>query len=130
MIMILLSLISFSSWCQRINNDLPLRGINHNDTTEYAKVPVSYIKKANVKLLERKYLLKINNEKDSVIQYYTSYVNNQNIIITELNKNYIDVQNLNKTIQKDLDKQKNKTKVLTYTTVGAITVIVLTILLK
>lgn len=130
MIMILLSLISFSSWCQRINNDFPLRGINHNDTTEYAKVPVSYIKKANVKLLERKYLLKINNEKDSVIQYYTSYVNNQNIIITELNKNYIDVQNLNKTIQKDLDKQKNKTKVLTYTTVGAITVIVLTILLK
>lgn len=121
MIMILLSLISFSSWCQRIN---------HSDTTEYAKVPVSYIKKANVKLLERKYLLKINNEKDSVIQYYTSYVNNQNIIITELNKNYIDVQNLNKTIQKDLDKQKNKTKVLTYTTVGAITVIVLTILLK
>lgn len=130
MIMILLSLISFSSWCQRINNDFPLRGINHNDTTEYAKVPVSYIKKANVKLLERKYLLKINNEKDSVIQYYTSYVNNQNIIITELNKNYIDVQNLNKTIQKDLDKQKSKTKVLTYTTVGAITVIVLTILLK
>lgn len=130
MIMILLSLISFSSWCQRINNDFPLRGINHSDTTEYAKVPVSYIKKANVKLLERKYLLKINNEKDSVIQYYTSYVNNQNIIITELNKNYIDVQNLNKTIQKDLDKQKNKTKVLTYTTVGAITVIVLTILLK
>lgn len=130
MIMILLSLISFSSWCQRINNDFPLRGINHNDTTEYAKVPVSYIKKANVKLLERKYLLKINNEKDSVIQYYTSYINNQNIIITELNKNYIDVQNLNKTIQKDLDKQKNKTKVLTYTTVGAITVIVLTILLK
>lgn len=128
--MILLSLISFSSWCQRINNDFPLRGINHSDTTEYAKVPVSYIKKANVKLLERKYLLKINNEKDSVIQYYTSYVNNQNIIIIELNKNYIDVQNLNKTIQKDLDKQKNKTKVLTYTTVGAITVIVLTILLK
>lgn len=109
---------------------LPLRAINYDDTTDYVKVPICYIKKANVKLIERKYYIKLNTEKDSIIDYKNQYINSQSIIIKELTNDYYDVAKLNNNIKKDLELQQQKLKVFKYSTAGLLGVIILTILIK
>lgn len=123
--------MNFTSWCQNNNNDtLPLRAINYDDTTDYVKVPICYIKKANVKLIERKYYIKLNTEKDSIIDYKNQYINSQSIIIKELTNDYYNVVKLNNNIKKDLELQQQKLKVFKYSTAGLLGVIILTILIK
>ena len=119
-LLILLLLISFTSWCQNKTDILPLRGINHKDTTTYAKVPISYIKKANIKLIERKYYIELNKQKDSIINYKNQYITSQQIIIKELSSDFYNIQKINNNIENDLKKQKSKNKVLSYTTAGLI----------
>ena len=129
-LLILLLLINSISWCQNNNVILPLRGINCNDTITYAKIPISYIKKANVKLIERKFYIELNNQKDSIINYKNQYINSQNIIINQLNEDYTKARIINDNIQKDLDKQKTKTKIFLYSSIGLLSVIILTSLIK
>ena len=109
---------------------LPLRAINYDDTTAYVKVPICYIKKANVKLIERKYYIKLNTEKDSIIDYKNQYINSQSIIIKELTNDYYNVVKLNNNIKRDLELQQQKLKVFKYSTAGLLGVIILTILIK
>ena len=122
--------MSFISWCQNNNDTLPLRAINYNDTTTYVKVPIYYIKKANVKLIERKYYIKLNTEKDSIIDYKNQYINSQSIIIKELSNDYCNAIKANDNIKKDLELQQKKSKVFKYSTAGLIGVIILTVLIR
>lgn len=127
--MIVLLLLSFKSWCQN-NDNIPLRASNLNDTISKVEVPISIIKKANVKLIERKYLIKLNKEKDSIIQFNNQYILIQKDLINKLNYNLAETQKLNNDIQKDLDKQKRLKNTFIYTTGGACLLIVLVGLLN
>ena len=122
--------MNFTSWCQNINDILPLRAVNYNDTIAYAKIPVSYIKKANVKLIERKFYIELNNQKDSIINYKNQYINAQRIIINDLSNDYCNIKKLNDDIKNDLDRQKVKIKVFEYTTIGLISLILITALMN
>lgn len=108
--MIVLLLLSLKSWSQNLNDTLPLRA-------ELVTVPITYIKDANIKLTERKYLIKLNSEKDSIITYYKKYTNEQTIIIKELSDDFITAQKINENVKKDLELQKHKTKVFIGSTV-------------
>lgn len=122
--------MNFTSWCQNNNDTLPLRAINYDDTTAYVKVPIYYIKKANVKFIERKYYIKLNTEKDSIINYKNQYINSQSIIIKELTDDYYNIVKINNDIKKDLELQQQKSKVFKYSTAGLLGFIILTVLIK
>lgn len=103
----LLPLNCLKSWSQ-INNECPLYGeLNIEDTT-IVNIPISYIKKANVKLIERNYLIKINNEKDSIINMQNNYMvaSDSNIVI--LNNNIHTLCDINRHLKESLIKEKKK----------------------
>lgn len=123
MILVLLNFLKV--WSQ--NNDLSLRGINHNiDTT--ITINIDYIRKANIKLIERKYLLKLNLEKDSIINLKNDYINEQYIIIDSLNNKLVTQHKVINNITEDLNKQKKN--IIIYSVGGTLIGIIIGLIIK
>lgn len=128
-LLILQVLICFNGLLQAQTISLPLQGSNLEDSIK-VELPISLIKKANERLIERKYLISIYYEQDSIIQFQNSYMANQSIIINDM-KNRIVINNkINEDLNKALDKQKKKNKIITYSTVGIVTGLLIGILIK
>lgn len=122
-------MICFNGLLQAQTISLPLQGSNLEDSIK-VELPISLIKKANERLIERKYLISIYYEQDSIIQFQNSYIANQSIIINDM-KNRIVINNkINEDLNKALDKQKKKNKIITYSTVGVVTGLLIGILIK
>lgn len=62
-----------------------LRGEAEDSTVT---IPISYIRNANLKLIERKYLLNVNSQKDSIINLQKLYINTQEDIYKSSVKQY------------------------------------------
>lgn len=123
MILVLLNFLKV--WSQ--NNDLSLRGINHNTDTTIT-INIDYIRKANIKLIERKYLLKLNLEKDSIINLKNDYINEQYIIIDSLNNKLITQHKVINNITEDLNKQKKN--IIIYSVGGTLIGIIIGLIIK
>lgn len=123
MILVLLNFLKV--WSQ--NNDLSLRGINHNTDTTIT-INIDYIRKANIKLIERKYLLKLNLEKDSIINLKNDYINEQYIIIDSLNNKLVTQHKVINNITKDLNKQKKN--IIIYSVGGTLIGIIIGLIIK
>ena len=123
MILVLLNFLKV--WSQ--NNDLSLRGINHNTDTTIA-INIDYIRKANIKLIERKYLLKLNLEKDSIINLKNDYINEQYIIIDSLNNKLVTQYKVINNITEDLNKQKKN--IIIYSVGGTLIGIIIGLIIK
>ena len=89
------------------------------DTT-VATIPIYLIKQANAKMIERLYLIEINNQQDSIIDMKDKYISEQQSIITNFQKRITDINKLNESIKKNLDKQKKRNKIITYGAGGII----------
>lgn len=76
-----------------------------------AVIPIYLIKQANVKMIERLYLLEINKQQDSIIQLKDKYINEQQFIIDDFQNKIIKANDLNNNIKNELDKEKTKTKI-------------------
>lgn len=98
----------------QINNDSPSTGDSLKADSTIAVIPIYLIKQANVKMLERLYLLEINNQQDSTIIMKDKYINEQQKIITDFQKRVSDTNKLNQIINNDLEKQKTKNKIIAY----------------
>lgn len=123
MILVLLNFLKV--WSQ--NNDLSLRGINQNaDTT--ITINIDYIRKANIKLIERKYLLKLNSEKDSIINLKNDYIDEQYIIIDSLNNKLVTQHKVINNITEDLNKQKKN--IIIYSVGGTLIGIIIGLIIK
>ena len=85
-------------------------------------IPLYYIRLANAKLIERKYLLDIINEKDSIIFFKDDYIKEQNNIIHDINIK-------NNELNNNLNKQVQKTKIITYGSCGIIIGLILGLVL-
>lgn len=89
------------------NNVSSLRGSDCKSDTTFVKVSIDAIKQANIKLIERQYLIKINNEKDSIICMYDSYTdsiyNNLHDLVIKYNVAVHDIQTLN-----DINEKQNR----------------------
>lgn len=100
MLIVLLLLISLKSWSQSkpFTGDLII-----SDTV--VSVSIDYIKKANAKMIERKYLIDINKQQDSIILLKDKYIKEQSIIINDFKQKIIAANDLNKSITDSLNKQ-------------------------
>ena len=102
------------------NDSIPSTGDYTKADTTVATVPIYLIKQANAKMIERLYLIEINNQQDSIIDMKDKYISEQQSIITNFQKRITDVNKLNESIKKNLDKQKKRNKIITYCAGGII----------
>lgn len=102
------------------NNSIPSTGDYTKADTTVATIPIYLIKQANAKMIERFYLIEINNQQDSIIDMKDKYISEQQSIITNFQKRITDVNKLNESIKKDLDKQKKRNKIIIYGAGGVI----------
>lgn len=109
----ILLLSSLSSYAQTNDNHSSTGQVKESDTTIVA-IPIKYIRNANIKLIERLYLLEINKQQDTLINMKDSYINEQKRIITDFQKRVDEANKINQAVKQDLDKQKIKNKVITY----------------
>lgn len=118
-----------NSWSQTNNECSLYGGVNVADTS-VVKIPISYIKAANNKLIERKYLIKINNEKDSIINLQNNYIHSADSIIHNLNDNIYAANRINRNIQESLSKEKKENKYLKIGIGGVVIGIITAIIIK
>lgn len=85
---------------------IPSTGEKIDSDTSNVVIPIKYIRIANQKLLERNYLIEINEVKDSIIVDYKNYIKEQERINNELNKQIIEYNRINNDVNKRLQKQK------------------------
>ena len=122
-------MICFNGLLQARTISLPLQGSNLEDSIK-VELPISLIKKANERLIERKYLISIYYEQDSIIQFQNSYIANQSIIINDMQNRIITNNQINEDLNKALDKQKKKNKIITYGAVGVVAGLLIGVLIK
>lgn len=122
-------MICFNGLLQAQTISLPLQGSNLEDSIK-VELPISLIKKANERLIERKYLISIYYEQDSIIQFQNSYIDNQSDIINTMQNRIVTNNQINEDLNKALDKQKKKNKIITYGAVGVVTGLLIGILIK
>lgn len=120
MLMIVMLLSSSMNLLGQTNDSIPSTGDYTKADTSIATIPIYLIKQANAKMIERLYLIEINNQQDSIIDMKDKYISEQQSIITNFQKRITDVNKLNESIKKDLDKQKKRNKIITYGAGGII----------
>ena len=101
-----------------IDDSIPSTGeLEYADTTRTAKadtmvsVSISYIKLANVKLIERLHLYDIINEQDSIRKELDAYIKKQQDIIVSFQSKVANAAIINERIKKDLERQRKKTRI-------------------
>ena len=120
MLTIVLLLNSLNLLAQRDSTNVPLRGSECSSDTAVAVIPINLLKKANVKMIERNYLININKEQDSIIIMKDKYINEQQKIITDFQMRVDNTNKLNESIKLDLERQKRKNKIISYGAGGVI----------
>ena len=112
MLTIALLLNSLNLLAQQNNINVPLRGSECGSDTAVAVVPINLLKKANVKMIERNYLININKEQDSIIIMKDKYINEQQKVIADFQMRVNNTNKLNESIKLDLERQKRKNKII------------------
>lgn len=107
----------------------PLRANEQEDSITVA-VPISVIKKANERLIQRKYLISIYYEQDSIIRYKDDYILHQEDIINDMQNKIVNCNQLNKELNQSLEKQKKTNKVVIYSGVGVAAGLLIGVLFK
>lgn len=108
---------------------LPLRASEQEDSITVA-VPISIIKKANERLIQRKYLISIYYEQDSIIRYKDDYILYQEDIINDMQNKIVNCNQLNEELNQSLEKQKKTNKVIIYSGVGVAAGLLIGVLFK
>ena len=123
-------LLNYSNQCQaQTNNGVPSTGnLQLSDTT--ITIDIKYIRLANAKLIERKYLLKVVDEQDFIISLKDNYINEQSKIITDFQNRVDNAIKINEVIKQDIEKQKKRTKIVGGIAGSAIAILVISIICK
>lgn len=108
---------------------LPLRANEQDDSITVA-IPISVIKKANERLIQRKYLISIYYEQDSIIRYKNDYISYQEDIINDMQNKIVNCNQLNEELNQSLEKQKKTNKVIVYSGVGIVAGLLIGVLFK
>ena len=118
---------SFMSWCQSDTTNIISTGENIDSDT-IVSIPITYIRKANVLMIERNYLLDITEEQDSIICLHKLYIGEQDSIINDFQQKIIKNNKINEDINKAYEKERKKT-IIFGTTTGVLAAIVVTTML-
>lgn len=128
--MIVLLLSCLNSYAQNLNDSLPSTGKVLQSDTAKVTVPAILIKQANAKMIERKYLLVINSEQDSIIELNRKYIAEQQKIIEDFQNRVYQNTIINERINKDLERQKKRTKILGGCAAGATIAFIISLIIK
>lgn len=120
--MIVMLLNCFISWSQTNNVNLSTGEEIQSDTTVI--VPISIIREANIKLLERKYYIAISEQQDSIINLKTSYIIEQDKVIDDLQERIIKINNINNDLENKYQKQRKRTTIATSVAGGLLVCVV------
>lgn len=91
-------------------------------------INIDIIRKANDKLIERKYLLKVNSAQDSIITLNNKYILQQDTIINDLKERIIKINNINEDLQKQYERERKKKIIYCSVAGGCIVGIVITVI--
>lgn len=130
MLMIVLLLSSSNHLLGQTNIDYPSTGKWTQTDTTHVAVPINLIKQANAKMIERLYLIEINNQQDSIIIMKNNYINEQHKVIIDFQKRIETTNQLNKDIKKDLDRQKRNNKIIGGVVGSAVIGLIIGIIIK
>lgn len=86
--------------------------------TAVAVVPVRNLRLANIKLIERKYLLEITKQQDSIIKLNNEQIKLTNIQLIKYKDAFEAEQRITEYYHKRYNKTKRQKKVLGYTSIG------------
>ena len=103
----------------QVNDGTSLQGRKQEQDSSVVTVPISYIKLANTKMIERLYLKEICNQQDTIIELKDKYIKEQQAIINSFQERIIASEELNQRLYKSIDKQRKKKRILLGTTFGA-----------
>lgn len=109
------------------NDDFSTGKLIKSDTTNVI-IPVDYIRRANIKLIERRYLLSISKEQDSIINLKDCYIAEQDSIIKDMQNRIILSNNINNEAVDKIDKQKTTINILGGTTAALTIVVILSLI--
>lgn len=118
---------SFMSWCQSDTTNIISTGEFINSDT-IVSIPISYIRKANVLMIERNYLLDIAAEQDSIICLHKVYINEQDSIIADFKNKIVQNNKINENISKQYERERRKT-IIFGTSTGVLAAVVATTIL-
>ena len=90
-------------------------------------VNIDIIRKANDKLIERKYLLKVNSAQDSIINLNNKYILQQDTIINDLKERIVKINNVNEDLQKQYERERKKKIIYGSVAGGCIVGIIITV---
>ena len=130
MLMMILLLSSSKNLLGQTNDSITSTGKYIKSDTAVATVPIYLIKQANAKMIERIYLIEINNQQDSIILMKNQYIFEQQKIINDFQKRIDAANRINQTIVNDLDKQKRRNKIMTYGGGSIIIALILGLIIK
>lgn len=71
-------------------------------------VPIKLIRSANNKMIERKYLLKVVDAQDSIIQLNNEYILQQDTIINDLKNRILETNRINNELEERYKKERTK----------------------
>ena len=128
--MIALPLFSSKSLLAQTNDTSPSTGKELKTDTAYVSVPINLIKEANAKMIERLYLIDINNKQEEILREQSHYIDEQTKIITDFKKKLVDSNNNIISIQNDLDRMKKRNKIITYGATGVIVGLLFSVFIK
>ena len=124
--LIVLVLSCLKSYAQMIHST---GEINRTDTS-LVTIPIKYIHLANQKLIERQYLIEINNQKDSIIIDYKTYIEEQEKSIKSFRDKIIDYDRINKDIANKLERQQKTSLICGSVAAASIAAIVIAALVN
>ena len=72
---------------------IPLRGSEYESDTAKVAVPISLLRQANIKLIEREYYIKLNEKKDTIIKLKDEQINilNEKVLVKSKRANLFGV---------------------------------------
>ena len=92
------------------------------------EIPISSIRKANVLMLERKSLLNITTQQDSIICLQVRYIGEQDSIISGFKHKVAENNRINEDLKKMYDRERRRT-IIFGTTSGVLAAVVVTTIL-
>ena len=85
---------------------IPSTGNRIQTDTNLVYIPIEYIRIANQKLIERNYLIDVNDYKDSIIVDYKNYIAEYEKVNIKFQKQLDDYKRVNEDLAKSSNKQK------------------------
>lgn len=114
----------------QVDNSHPYTGWCQKTDTANIAIPIYNLRQANIKMLERLYLLEVNKQQDSIIRLKDYYINEQNKIISDFQDKVYNVNQVNVKLNENIEKYKRRNKIIGYSASAGIIALLIGLITK